>query len=122
MDGHATAFQRAVAFRRLKLFAVEWLAPGLSAACHQEKGPARMANPIVADSERARLRAEFPALDQEVPGKRLVYLDSAASTQKPISVIETIRRFYGQSYANVHRGFYPLSENATALYERGERI
>ncbi len=65
-----------------------------------------------------RLRAEFPTLAREVrPGVRLVYLDSAATSQKPRRVIEAIARFYEQQNANVHRGIYALSEEATAAYE-----
>ncbi len=65
----------------------------------------------------ARLREEFPILRQQVRGRRLVYLDNAATTQKPRRVLEAIVRFYETSYANVHRGVYALSERATAAYE-----
>jgi cysteine desulfurase/selenocysteine lyase len=65
----------------------------------------------------ARVRADFPALSMEVHGKPLVFLDSAASAQKPRAVIDTMRRVYESEYANVHRGAYYLSERATALYE-----
>ncbi len=63
------------------------------------------------------LRADFPILDQEVRGHRLVYLDSAATSQKPRVVIETMDAYYRQDNANVHRGIYALSERATAAYE-----
>jgi cysteine desulfurase/selenocysteine lyase len=63
------------------------------------------------------LRADFPILDQEVFGHRLVYLDSAATSQKPRSVIEAVDAYYRQDNANVHRGIYQLSERATAAYE-----
>ncbi|MBP8974032.1 MAG: cysteine desulfurase [Anaerolineae bacterium] len=66
----------------------------------------------------AAIRADFPALDQEVhPGKRLVFLDSAASSQKPRQVIDAMSRYYETSHANVHRGIHVLSERATAAYE-----
>ncbi|MEW6580430.1 MAG: cysteine desulfurase [Chloroflexota bacterium] len=66
----------------------------------------------------AAIRADFPALDQEVhPGKRLVFLDSAASSQKPRQVIDAMSRYYKTSHANVHRGIHVLSERATAAYE-----
>jgi cysteine desulfurase / selenocysteine lyase len=65
----------------------------------------------------AKVRADFPILVRQVHGKPLVYLDSAASAQKPRQVIETISRAYGFEYANVHRGAYYLSETATAAYE-----
>lgn len=63
------------------------------------------------------LRFDFPILQQNNRGKRLVYLDSAASAQKPRQVIDAISRFYLTDYANIHRGIYELSERATKLYE-----
>ena len=63
------------------------------------------------------LRADFPILDQQVHGHQLVYLDSAATSQKPRVVIETIDAYYRRDNANVHRGIYQLSERATAAYE-----
>ncbi|HET7232006.1 MAG TPA: cysteine desulfurase, partial [Longimicrobium sp.] len=65
-----------------------------------------------------RIRADFPILDQEVNGHRLVYLDNAASTQKPAAVIETIDRYYRHDNANVHRGVHELSHRATEAYEQ----
>jgi cysteine desulfurase/selenocysteine lyase len=67
----------------------------------------------------ARVRADFPALDQRVHGKPLVYLDNAATTQKPRVVIDAIRQYYEADNANVHRGVHTLSERATAAYEGG---
>jgi cysteine desulfurase/selenocysteine lyase len=64
-----------------------------------------------------RVRADFPALDQQVHGRPLVYLDNANTTQKPRAVIDAVSRFYGRDYANIHRGLYQLSERATAAYE-----
>jgi cysteine desulfurase/selenocysteine lyase len=64
-----------------------------------------------------KLRADFPIFEQEIRGKPLSYLDSAASSQKPRQVLEKLRIFYETSYANVHRGVYALSERATAEYE-----
>jgi cysteine desulfurase/selenocysteine lyase len=64
-----------------------------------------------------KLRADFPIFEQKIHGKPLAYLDSAASSQKPRQVLDTIREFYETSYANVHRGVYTLSEKATAAYE-----
>ena len=64
-----------------------------------------------------RLRADFPIFEQQIHGKPLSYLDSAATAQKPRQVLDTIREFYETSYANVHRGVYTLSERATAGYE-----
>jgi len=64
-----------------------------------------------------RLRAEFPALDQEVNGKPLVYLDSAATSQKPRAVIDALDAYYEHDNANVHRGIHELSRRATEGYE-----
>ncbi len=64
-----------------------------------------------------RVRADFPALGLELHGRPLVYLDSAASAQKPAAVIEAEARCYRESYANVHRGVHYLSEKATEAYE-----
>jgi cysteine desulfurase/selenocysteine lyase len=64
-----------------------------------------------------RVRADFPILGTQVHGKPLVFLDSAASAQKPRSVLDAMQRFYETSYANVHRGVYQLSERATQAFE-----
>lgn len=64
-----------------------------------------------------RLREDFPILKRKVGGKPLVYLDNAATTQKPRVVIEAIRRYYTTSNANVHRGVHALSDRATRAYE-----
>jgi cysteine desulfurase/selenocysteine lyase len=63
------------------------------------------------------LRAEFPALSQEVNGKPLVYLDSAASTLKPQAVIDAISHYYAYDHSNVHRGAHALADRATAAFE-----
>lgn len=65
----------------------------------------------------ARLRNDFPILQQRVNGKPLVYLDNAATTQKPQAVLEAILRYYTTMNSNVHRGVHTLSERATAEYE-----
>jgi cysteine desulfurase/selenocysteine lyase len=72
----------------------------------------------------ARIRAEFPILKREVhPGVPLVYLDSAATSQKPLAVIQAMDEYYRRSNANIHRGIHVLAEEATALYEAArERI
>ncbi len=64
-----------------------------------------------------RVREDFPALLQRVHGKPLVYLDNAATAQKPRTVIEAVRRFYESDCANVNRGVHALSERATAAYD-----
>ena len=63
------------------------------------------------------VRKDFPILNREVQGKSLVYLDSAATSQKPQSVIDTLVRYYSVSNANVHRGVHTLSQEATDEYE-----
>jgi len=64
-----------------------------------------------------KIRADFPALAQEVNGRPLIYLDNAATTQKPRSVIDALSRFYEHDNANVHRGLHALSTRATDAYE-----
>ena len=64
-----------------------------------------------------RIRADFPILTRQVAGRPLAFLDSAASSQKPAVVLETMDRIYRWCYANVHRGLYCLSEEATCCYE-----
>ncbi len=63
------------------------------------------------------IRRQFPALHQEVHGKPLVYLDNAATTQKPRAVIDAVQAFYERDCANVHRGVHALSQRATVAYE-----
>jgi len=63
------------------------------------------------------VRADFPILARRVNGKPLVYLDNAATSQKPRSVIEAIDRYYTDENANIHRGVYYLSSRATEAYE-----
>jgi cysteine desulfurase/selenocysteine lyase len=65
----------------------------------------------------ARVREDFPALDLKVYGKQLVYLDNAASAQKPNAVLERLTKAYTTEYANVHRGLHYLANAATEAYE-----
>jgi cysteine desulfurase/selenocysteine lyase len=74
-------------------------------------------SPSTEELDVARIRADFTILQREVHGHPLVYLDSAASSQKPESVIEGMSAFTRSSYANVHRGVYTLAEEATTAYE-----
>jgi cysteine desulfurase/selenocysteine lyase len=67
------------------------------------------------------IRADFPILAREVNGKPLVYLDSAATSQKPAAVIEAMDDYYRRYNANPHRGVYAISEEATAAYESARR-
>ena len=69
-----------------------------------------------------RVRADFPILQREVrPGVPLVYLDSTATSQKPLVVLEAMEHYYRWSNANIHRGVHTLAEEATALYEAARR-
>jgi cysteine desulfurase / selenocysteine lyase len=65
-----------------------------------------------------RFREDFPVLKQTIHGQPLVYLDNAATAQKPLSVIEAIRRFHEVDCANIHRGVHELSQRSTAAYEQ----
>ena len=68
-----------------------------------------------------RIRQDFPILKRKIRGKPLVYLDNAASSQKPKAVIDAITRLYSEDYANVHRGVHELSQRSTEAYE-GARL
>ena len=70
-----------------------------------------------AEYDVLRYRSEFPILGKQVHGKPLVFLDNAASAQKPRQVIDAVRYVYEHEYANVHRGVHYMSEHATAAYE-----
>ncbi|HZW68687.1 MAG TPA: cysteine desulfurase [Pseudogracilibacillus sp.] len=63
------------------------------------------------------IREQFPILDQEINGKPLVYLDSSATSQKPVQVIEAVNQYYRENNANVHRGVHTLGSRATDQYE-----
>jgi cysteine desulfurase / selenocysteine lyase len=67
--------------------------------------------------DATRLRADFPIFEQKIHGKQLVYLNSAATSQKPRQVLDAMTRFYETSYGSVHRGVYELAERATAGLE-----
>jgi cysteine desulfurase / selenocysteine lyase len=90
------------------------------------KGGATAAHDVAASTSRERadapydvlsLRKDFPILQQRVRGKPLVYLDNAATAQKPQTVIDAVSRFYAHENANIHRGVHHLSEQATAAYD-----
>jgi len=70
-----------------------------------------------------RIRKDFPILGREIrPGVQLVYLDSTATTQKPVTVLAAMDRFYRHSNANIHRGIHTLAEEATAMYEKSRDL
>lgn len=82
--------------------------------------PACRDEPVSGFSVEA-VRAQFPILATRMRGRPLVYLDSAASAQKPRAVIDALARFYEHDYANIHRGVYELSQRASALHEEARR-
>ena len=67
------------------------------------------------------IRKDFPILKEEFNNKQLTYLDSGASSQKPVQVINALQKFYQQQYANIHRGIYALSADATEMYDEARR-
>jgi cysteine desulfurase / selenocysteine lyase len=69
----------------------------------------------------ATIKRDFPILGREVKGKRLVYLDSASSSQKPLAVLDAMDDVYRTHYANIHRGVYAIAEQTTAEYEDARR-
>jgi len=73
--------------------------------------------PLTGDFDVDAIRRDFPILAREVYGKPLVYLDNAASAQKPSAVIDAMRGCYENEYANVHRGLHSLSNEATQKFE-----
>lgn len=82
----------------------------LKSADHDHQGP-------LTDAEVRRIRNDFPILDQDVNGKPLVYLDSGATSQKPVSVMEAEQEFYEQRNSAVHRGAHTLAVAATDVFE-----
>jgi cysteine desulfurase/selenocysteine lyase len=78
---------------------------------------AAAAAPPETTQDWSALRAEFPALNQQVHGRPLLYFDNAATTQKPRAVLEALRHYYEHDNANVHRGIHELSNRATAAFE-----
>lgn len=74
-------------------------------------------NPLADDFDVLTVRRDFPALHQTVHGHPIVYLDNAATTQKPRCVIESLRHYYEADCANIHRGIHELSQRATTAYE-----
>jgi cysteine desulfurase/selenocysteine lyase len=90
-------------------------------ATTQESIPATARESLARAFDVRRIREDFPILKEKVHGKPLVYLDNAATSQKPEKVIEAIRRFYVHDCANIHRGVHLLSERATLAYEDARR-
>jgi len=97
--------------------------PGGIVRLSSDPGAVSMADPSGPEAatrpglDVATIRRDFPILQRRVHGRRLVYLDSAATTQKPLVVMERLHHFYRQTNANIHRGIHRLAEEATALYD-----
>ena len=72
--------------------------------------------------ELDRVRENFPILDQDINGSKLIYFDNAASTQKPSRVIKSIKQYYESDHSNVHRGVHSLSIRATESYEKSRSV
>jgi cysteine desulfurase/selenocysteine lyase len=72
---------------------------------------------LLTNADIERIRGDFPVLSRRVHGRELVYLDSAATAQKPRRVLDAMDRFYAEHNANIHRGVHLLSQEATGLYE-----
>ena len=68
------------------------------------------------------IRKDFPILSREINGRRLIYFDNAATTQKPVQVINRIMEFYMKNHANIHRGIHTLSQEASQLYEEAREM
>src|SRR5919197_1409622 len=91
----------------------------MSTTIRTTTGPQATAGTVVAlDDLAVRVRPDFPILTREVNGKPLVYLDSAASSQKPRAVLDAMDDYYTRHNANVHRGVHTLAEEATRLFEQ----
>ena len=84
-------------------------------------------SPLASDPARStvydveRIRQDFPALRQQINGRPLIYLDNAATSQKPKSVIDAVKHFYSEDCSNIHRGVHELSMRATQAYEDARR-
>ncbi len=93
-----------------------------SVASKKTNGSSVSAGNAVSLFDVYRIRRDFPILESNARGKALVYLDNAATSQKPRAVIDALSRYYERSNANIHRGVHFLSEHATEEHERGRRI
>ena len=68
------------------------------------------------------IRKDFPIFDRIIHGRKIIYFDNAATSQKPRQVIDTMRKFYEQYNANIHRGLHRLSQEASELYEEAHDV
>ncbi len=76
-----------------------------------------MTHAIARELNVGKIREDFPILARQVHGHRLVYLDNAATTQKPVAVLDALRHYYEHTNANIHRGIHTLANEATEAYE-----
>src|SRR3982751_1139710 len=76
-----------------------------------------LTSPVLTPLDVEQIRGDLRVLKQQTHGEPLVYLDNAATSQKPQAVIDAIRRFYEVDCANIHRGVHELSQRSTAAYE-----
>src|SRR5262245_6816602 len=102
--------------RATRASARSWASASRSGRARRE--PVALTEQRSAGLDVARVRKDFPILERTVGGKPLVYLDSAATSQKPNQVIDAEADFYRQHNANAHRGIYLLAEETTELYEQ----
>src|SRR4051794_3315028 len=86
-------------------------------ACCSRNSMSTLSSRLSTTFDVDRIREDFPVLKQSIHGKPLVYLDSAATAQKPFAVIDAIRKFHEVDCANIHRGVHELSQRSTAAYE-----
>lgn len=77
----------------------------------------RPATAVVAPMDVTAIRRDFPILAQQINGHPLAYLDNAASSQRPLQVLDAIQHYYTHDHANIHRGVHTLSHRATDLFE-----
>ena len=68
-----------------------------------------------------RIRKDFPIFNRKINGRPIIFLDSASTTQKPVQVINAIKYYYENYNANIHRGIYKISEEATSAYEESHK-
>src|ERR1017187_5973289 len=89
-------------------------------SCARRRGCGAVTTPVATEPglDIARIRADFPILEREIGTNPLVYLDSAATSQKPRSVVDAVDAYYATSNANVHRGVHTLGNEATDSFER----
>eukprot|EP00913_Durusdinium_trenchii_P032356 g30296.t1 len=96
--------------------------PGRPGASASNASRSKMCRLAAGSTDWQHVREDFPALQQEVkPGIPLVYLDNAATSQKPRAVLEELSRFYGQDNSNVHRGMHTLSMRSTEAFENARK-